>query len=120
MGETNDVANCEFCVRGSGLFGLDPGTDKAQKKQPLEVADLATEQDYKALQTVKEMDGKLASVNTMSVTFRLDIPHMVPNPKYRPPKGNNQNQQMQNIYRQQAAVMATTNPVQHRSRCSSS
>ncbi len=77
-------------------------------------ADVATDQDYKTLQTIKDMTGKLGGVNLSSITFRLDIPHMVPNPKYKPPKGNTnaQYQQMQNIYRQQAQIMATTNPIQ--------
>jgi hypothetical protein len=86
-------------------------TDVGAQKKNTEVAEFATDQDYKWLATIKDMTGKLASINTSSVTFRLDIPHMVPNPKYRPPKGNNnQYNQLLNIYRQQAQVMATTNP----------
>jgi hypothetical protein len=76
-----------------------------------QVAEMATDQDYKLLGSIKDMTGKLVSINTMSVTFRLDIPHLDPNPKYKPPKGNNrQYQQLQNIYRQQAKIMATRDP----------
>ena len=90
-----------------------PDDGSAQKKKP-DPADVATDQDYKTLQTIKDMTGKLGGVNLSSITFQLDIPHLVPNPKYRPPKGNTnaQYQQMQNIYNQQAKIMATTNPVQ--------
>jgi len=96
-----------------GIFIIEPGAIQAQKKNQ-EVSELATDQDYKQLQSVKDLTGKLAAVNTGSVTFRLDIPHLVPNPKYRPSSGNNSqlNHQLQNIYRQQAQVMATKNPIQ--------
>jgi len=96
-----------------GLLVLLPSAILAQKKNQ-EVSELATDQDYKGLQSIKDMTGKLAAVNTMSVTFRLDIPHLVPNPKYHPPKGNANQQynQLQSIYRQQAQIMATKNPIQ--------
>jgi hypothetical protein len=96
-----------------GFLVLLPSAMWAQKKNQ-EVSELATDQDYKLLQSVKDLTGKLAAVNTMSVTFRLDIPHLVPNPKYHPPKGNTtqQHQQLQSIYRQQAQIMATKNPIQ--------
>jgi hypothetical protein len=88
----------------------------AQKKNQ-EVADAATDQDYKQLQSIHDMTGKLVSVDTKSVTFRLDIPNLVPNPKYHPPKGaNNQYRQLQNIYRQQAQIMASRNPIQQQVR----
>jgi hypothetical protein len=100
----------------AGFLVFLPSDVHAQKKNQ-EVADVATDQDYKLLQSIKDMTGKLASINTMSVTFRLDIPHLEPNPKYRPPKGNNrQYQQLQNIYRQQAKIMATRNPFQRQLR----
>ena len=98
-----------------------PSEVAAQKKKPADmvVADPATPKDYKILANVKELTGKLASVSNMTLTFRLDIPHMEPNPNYRPPKkggGNNQNQQMQQLYRQQAEIMRITNPVQRQQR----
>src|ERR1700676_3505715 len=91
--------------------------DAGAQKKNTEIAEFATDQDYKWLAKINDMTGKLASVNTMSVTFRLDIPHMVPNPKYRPPAGNNNHyKQMQNIYRQQAQIMTTANPFQRQIR----
>jgi hypothetical protein len=87
------------------------GAAQGKNQQDRQVADMATDQDYKLLGSIKDMTGKLVSIDTMSVTFRLDIPHLDPNPKYRPPKGNNrQYQQMQRIYRQQAKIMATRDP----------
>jgi hypothetical protein len=86
--------------------------DGAPQNKNQQVAETATDQDYKQLASIKDMTGVLTSINTMSVTFRLDIPHLDPNPKFRPPKGNNrQFQQMQNIYRQQAKIMATRDPI---------
>jgi len=99
-----------FVVLTASFLASFPGAVTAQNK---EVADAATDQDYKVLQSVKEMTGKLAAINTGSITFRIDIPHMVPNPKYRPPKGNNNvNNQLNNLYRQQVKAMATPNPIQ--------
>src|SRR6266705_2199874 len=88
-----------------GLLAFGTADIAAQKKkQP--TPEIATDQDYKLLQSIKDITGKLASINTMSVTFRLDIPHLERNPKYRAPKGNNrQYQQMHQIYRQQAQIL---------------
>lgn len=109
-GEWKMVRTIVVAALTVGLLAL-VTTDAGAQKKNTEVADFATDQDYKWLATIKDMTGKLASINTSSVTFRLDIPHMVPNPKYRPPKGsNNQHNHLLNIYRQQAQVMATTNP----------
>lgn len=92
----------------------------AQKKKK-DVVETATDQDYKALQSIRYMTGTLTEVNNTSdadsITFRLDIPHLTPNPKFRLPKGSNrQYQQLKNLYRQQAKVMATKNPVQRQIR----
>jgi hypothetical protein len=99
-----------------GLISLLPVDSSAQKKKA-DPGEIATDQDYKSLKSIQDMTGKLGSVNLNTLTIRLDIPHMVPNPKYKPPKGSNaQYQQMQNIYRQQAQIMATTNPIQRQQR----
>ena len=68
-----------------GLVALMPADVGAQKKKKQEIADIATDQDYKTLQSIKDMTGKIGSVNTNSITFRLDIPRLDPNPKYKPP-----------------------------------
>jgi hypothetical protein len=94
----------------AGFLAGFPGTVKAQKNA---VVDTATDQDYKTLQSVKDLTGRLAEINSGAITFRLDIPHMVPNPKFRPPKGNNNlYNQMNNLYRQQIQAMATPNLIQ--------
>ena len=64
------------------------GHAKTEKNQNQVVSELATDQDYKWLQSIKEITGSLAGVSTFSITFRLDTPHMEPNPKYKPPKAN--------------------------------
>src|SRR5262245_54045275 len=94
------------CLLALGL------SDAAAQRKKQVTADPATDQDYKLLQSIKDMTGKLASVNTMSVTFRLDIPHLEPNPKYRPPKGSTpqQHEHLNQLYRQQVRVMAIRNP----------
>src|SRR5262249_11386103 len=95
-----------------GLVALMPGDVGAEKKKKQEIADIATDQDYKTLQSIKDMTGKIGSVNTNSITFRLDIPRLDPNPKYKPPKGtSNQYKQLEHIYREQARVMTATNPI---------
>ncbi len=105
-----------FAFLAVGLMGFFAADGSAQKKKA-DPAEVATDQDYKSLKSIQDMTGKLASVNLNTLTVRLDIPHMVPNPKYKPPKGSNaQYQQMQNIYRQQAQIMATTNPIQRQQR----
>jgi hypothetical protein len=94
-----------------GLLAFGTADVAAQKKKQV-TPEIATDQDYKLLQSIKDMTGKLTSINTMSITFRLDIPHLEPNPKYRPPKGNNsQYDPMYNIYRLQARALAIRNPV---------
>ena len=103
-----------------GFILLSTSDASAQKKKK-GVVETATDQDYKALQSVKELTGSLTEVNATSasnsVVFRLDIPHLTPNPKYHPPKGTNQQyQQLKNIYRQQAKIMATKNPIQRQIR----
>ncbi len=100
----------------AGLLSFVPTFVTAQKKGT-DVTETATDKDYKSLQTVKDMTGKVTGLTLDTVTFRLDTPHMVPNPKYKALAGSaNQNQQMQNLYRQQVQAMNTTNPVQRQQR----
>src|SRR5947209_20160143 len=107
MGRTLGMA----CLT-AGLLAIFPAALAAQKK-PLDVAEAATDQEYKWLQSIKDMTGKIASVNTMSITFRLDIPHLEPNPKYRAPKGSSaQHQQLHRIYSLQNQIMLNRNPIQ--------
>ena len=104
-------------ISSLALATSDAGTQKKKK----DVIETATDQDYKALQSVRHLTGKLTEVNSSSdgdsIIFRLDIPHLTPNPRFRPPKGTGrQYQQLKNLYRQQAKIMATKNPVQRQIR----
>jgi len=103
-----------FAMVAAALMSFTPTTVEAQKKKAADVpADqVAEDKDYKALKDTKDMTGLLGSLGTSTMMFRLDIPKMEPNPNYKPPKGNNQNSQMQNLYRQQAKIMANPNPIQ--------
>ncbi|MFO0967435.1 MAG: hypothetical protein U0793_17890 [Gemmataceae bacterium] len=71
--------------------GADVDAQKKDKKGKMDVP-TATPEDYKALASVKELTGKLMVANTGSagagsITFRLEIQHLEPNPAYKGPKG---------------------------------
>jgi hypothetical protein len=72
----------------------------AQKKKDKDAKDYpaATDADYKSIQKQKELPGKLVAINTGTVTIRVDYPHQEPNPKYKPPKDNNQINQILKTY----------------------
>jgi uncharacterized protein YqiB (DUF1249 family) len=72
----------------------------AQKKKDKDAKDYpaATDADYKSIQKQKELPGKLIAINTSTVTIRVDYPHQEPNPKYKPPKDNNQINQILKTY----------------------
>src|SRR5436309_471374 len=102
-----------LAVLGSAILTFSSANTFAQKKNQ-DTSETATDQDYKQLQSIKDMTGKLGSVNSNSITFRLDTPHLVPNPKYKgsSASGSAHHNQLNTIYRQQAQVMRTTNPIQ--------
>jgi hypothetical protein len=72
----------------------------------------ATDADYKAIQKVKELPGKLVTIDGMNVTLRVDYPHYEANPKYRPPKVTNPNQAGYNaLANQQFQMWRTYNDI---------
>lgn len=114
---------CVFALAVLGMVWLCTGEADAQKKDKKaakNTADKATPEDYKQIRNLKELTGKLvyADANNHTLTLRIEIPHMEPNPNFKPGGGgvkggnNNQYQQLQNLYRQQAQVQSIQNPVQ--------
>lgn len=83
---------------------------------------IATDGDYKALRTQRELTGKLVTLDNASVIVRVEYPHWEANPKYKGPtvtnpkspgynQGANQQAQMWRTYNeiqreQQRAAMA--------------
>jgi hypothetical protein len=79
-------------------FALCQSDVLAQKKKNKDNKDYpaATDADYKSIQKQKELVGTLVGIDTANVTIRVEYSHQEPNPKYKPPKGTNlQNQQNQ-------------------------
>jgi hypothetical protein len=64
---------------------------------------MATDADYKALRSQKEMSGKLVSIDGVTITVRAEYPHYEANPKYKAPKagqpGNGTANQQAQLYR---------------------
>jgi hypothetical protein len=71
----------------------------------------ATPQDYAALMNLKQLPGTIYYLDTngtKTLTLRVDIPQMVPNPNYKPPKVNmntNRNMGNMNHHQQMAHLM---------------
>jgi hypothetical protein len=91
------------------------GQKKDKKANPKD-GEMANAQDYIGIQSVKELVGKIQSIDagSKSLTLQVDFPHMEPNPNYKPNAGgnNNQYQQLNNLYRDQQQLANARTPQQ--------
>jgi hypothetical protein len=87
-------------LAGLALLGSVDALAQKKKNKDKDAKDYpaATDADYKSIQKQKELPGKLVAINTGTVTIRVDYSHQEPNPKYKPPKDNNQINQILKTY----------------------
>src|SRR5262245_15921731 len=76
-----------------GVLATFTATDANAKKKDGKAKDTKTypqaaDADYKALQSKKELTGKLVSIDGVTITVRAEYPRYEANPKYKPPKLN--------------------------------
>ena len=89
---------------------------KKDKKADPKNGEMASAQDYTNIQAAKELFGKILSVDggSKSLTLQVDFPHMEPNPSYKPNTGGNNNyQQLNNLYRDQQKLANAKTPQQY-------
>ncbi len=108
------------CVAASLVLfaSSDASAQKKDKKTDAKKnGEMASAQDYIGIQSVKEMVGKILSVDagSKSLTLQVDFPHMEPNPSYKPNTGgggNNNYQMLNNLYRDQQQLANAKTPQQ--------
>lgn len=106
----------------AALVALAPADAMAQKKKgrkggaTKKEADIATDADYAQLAKHTKANGEIVTVDSsaMTVTLRIDFPHMEKNPKFNPGKTGQKNQQLQRqlaqLNRLQMQIMRQRNP----------
>lgn len=98
------------------LLGMTPTGLQAQKKDKGDdgTAEKATAQEYAALRGYKQISGTIFYVDpgSKTLTLRIDIPHMEPNPNYKPQNANGNNLRPNNYNMNRGNNGGNNNPQQ--------